>query len=75
MLAYLIALVGGIASISVGQGWTWYKVTLLVAGAHVLIAVLLVVIGKRRFGRRPFRDSLDEFKRDREWLEQMRRDK
>jgi hypothetical protein len=74
-LAYLIALVGGIAWVSVGQSWTWHKVTLIVAGVHALIAVLLVAIGKRRFGRRPFRDSVDEFKRDREWLEQMRRDK
>lgn len=74
-LTYLIALVGGVAWVSTSQGWTWYKVTLIVAGIHLLMAVLLVAIAKRRFGRRPFRDSIDEFKRDREWLEEMRRDK
>ena len=74
-LTYLIALVGGIAWLSIGRDWTWYKVTLIVAGIHLLIAVLLIAVGKRRFGRKPFRDSVDEFKRDREWLEEMRRDK
>ncbi|MDF1739161.1 MAG: phage holin family protein [Verrucomicrobiales bacterium] len=74
-LAYLITLVGGIAWVSISQEWTWYKVTLIVAGIHLLLAVILVAIGKRRFGRKPFRDSVDEFKRDREWLEEMRREK
>ena len=74
-LAYLIALVGGIAWVSMSQGWTWYKVTLIVSAFHILMAVLLVAIGKRRFGRKPFRDSVGEFKRDREWLEEMRREK
>lgn len=74
-LAYLIALVGGIAWVSMSQGWTWYKVTLIVAGIHLLVTVILVAIGKRRFGRAPFRDSMDEFKRDQEWLEEMRRNK
>ena len=71
-VAYLAALVGAIAWIAVARDWEWYFVALAVAAGHLVVAAVLVAIGKRRFGKTPFRDSIAELKRDQEWLEEMR---
>jgi uncharacterized membrane protein YqjE len=73
VVCYLATLVGAIAWISISREWSWYVVTLVAAALHLLVAVILVAVGKRRFGRTPFRDSIAELKRDQEWLEEMRR--
>ncbi|MEX2580662.1 MAG: phage holin family protein [Verrucomicrobiales bacterium] len=73
LLAYLAALTGAVAWLAASQGWEWYIVALVAAGIHLAGAVVLVLVGKRRFGRPPFRDSLAELKRDREWVDEMRR--
>ena len=73
-LAYLVALAGMIGWIAVAGNWAWYKVSLIIAGFHVLAAICLVLYARRRFGRPPFRDSLAELQRDRQWLEEIRKD-
>ncbi|HQW28822.1 MAG: phage holin family protein [Verrucomicrobiales bacterium] len=73
-LAYITALAGTIGWIATAGDWPWYKVTLAIAGFHLLVAVGLVLYAKRRFGQPPFRDSLAEFQRDRQWLGEIRKD-
>lgn len=71
-LAYIVALAGTIGWIADAGDWHWYKVSLIVAGVHLLGAVGLVFFAKRKFGRTPFRDSYAELQRDRQWLDEMR---
>ncbi|MEY4484437.1 MAG: hypothetical protein RL693_1889 [Verrucomicrobiota bacterium] len=50
-------------------GCHWHTSALLVGGANVLLAVVLVFLIKNRLtSARWFADTVQEFKRDREWL-------
>lgn len=68
LVAYAAAIVGAVAWISDHFGKPWPLVTLAAAGAHLLAGLLLLLAAKKRFGDPPFRDSLGEFQRDRQWL-------
>ena len=74
VLAYFVALAGTIGWIAAAGDWAWYKIALIIAGFHVLAAICLFLYARRRFGRPPFRDSLAELQRDRQWLEEIRKD-
>ncbi len=64
-LLLLVALIGWLASaLSLG----WPLATLVVAGGHLLIAVVLYLLARRWSVSGFFPDSLNEFRRDREWL-------
>ncbi|MES2996606.1 MAG: phage holin family protein [Verrucomicrobiota bacterium] len=67
----MAALVGAVASAS---GMQWYHVAAIVAGAHLLIAVVLGALLK---STRPpsFTFTRNEFKKDREWISQQPRRK
>lgn len=53
----------------------WPQVVLGIALLHALGGVLLFLIGKKCFSKTNFNDSLNEFKRDREWLARYRNKK
>lgn len=73
-LAYIVALGGTIGWIAAAGDWAWYKVALIAALLHLLAAAGLVLFAKRKFGKAPFRDTLAEMQRDRQWLEELRDD-
>lgn len=51
----------------------WPHVVLGIALLHALGGVLLFLLGKKCFSKTNFNDSLNEFKRDREWLARYRK--
>ncbi len=53
----------------------WPHVVLGIALLHALGGVVLFLIGKKCFSKTNFSDSLNEFKRDREWLARYRKKK
>ncbi len=53
----------------------WPQVVLGIALLHTVGGVLLFLIGKKCFSKTNFSDSLNEFKRDREWLARYRKKK
>lgn len=67
--ALCVALVGWLSE---SLGWPWPLTTLGLAGAHGAAAFLLLILAKRKFSQKPFRDSLDELERDRDWLRRGR---
>lgn len=71
-IAYLALLVAAIGWISASREWPWPHVTGGAAALHLALAVLLILVAKRRFSRPPFQDSFAEWERDREWLEDFR---
>jgi uncharacterized membrane protein YqjE len=64
-----------IASIVVGlahlAGISWLWTALAAAGAHFVIALILVVIARNRMTKPFFRATLTELKEDREWLKDL----
>jgi len=64
-----------IASIVVGlahlAGISWLWTALAAAGAHFMIALILLVIARNRMTTPFFRATLTELKEDREWLKNL----
>lgn len=60
-LAFLVAL-------AFGGGNAWIGVLLGAAALHVIGALVLVIIAKTMLGKPLFPLTLDEFKKDQEWL-------
>lgn len=64
-----------IASIVVGlahlAGVSWLWTALAAAGAHFVIALILLVIARNRMIKPFFRATLTELKEDREWLKNL----
>ncbi len=63
--ALCVALVGWLSQ---SRDWPWPLTTLGLAGAHAATAIFLLTLAKRKFSQKPFRDSLEELERDRDWL-------
>lgn len=64
-----------IASIVVGlahlAGISWLWTALAAAGAHFVIALILLVVARNRMIKPFFRATLTELKEDREWLKNL----
>ena len=57
-------------------GFRWEFVTLAVAGSHVLLGLLFLIIAKARRSRlKPFEETLHQFSEDRAWLAQNQQQK
>lgn len=68
VIAYFFLMVALIGWLSSEYQLTWFFSTLLVGVAHLVLGGLLLVIAKRKTTATFFPDSLEELKRDREWL-------
>jgi uncharacterized membrane protein YqjE len=78
VLAFVLCVLGCvflIASAIVGSAhlaeisWVWTALT--IAGAHFVIALILLVIARNRMTKPFFRATLTELKEDREWLKNL----
>lgn len=71
---WALVLLGGIALISELIGWPWSWVALSVAALHLLAAFILLRMAKPS-GARTFPVTRSEFKKDREWIENLHKTK
>jgi hypothetical protein len=71
---WALVLVGGIALIAESAGWPWSWVALAAAALHLLGAFILVRMAKPS-GARAFPVTRSEFKKDREWIENLHKTK
>lgn len=52
--------------------WPWGWVTLGFGVAHLLVTAACLLIAKSRFGVSSFASTIEEFKKDKEWLSQKK---
>jgi uncharacterized membrane protein YqjE len=70
-IGYIFLITGVVAGIAhlVGISWPW--IALAAAALHFIIALVLVLIARSRISKPFFRATLDELKKDREWLKNL----
>jgi uncharacterized membrane protein YqjE len=70
-IGYVFLITGVVAGVAhlVGISWPW--IALAAAALHFIIALVLVLIARSRITKPYFRATLDELKKDREWLRNL----
>lgn len=74
MISAWLLLIGGVVGLlSEATGWTWYHAAFMVAGAHLIIAILIfLIINRSSKSAESFPITRVEFEKDREWLNQLK---
>jgi uncharacterized membrane protein YqjE len=67
-LGYLLLVVALVFLLSQWTGWAWQWVLLATAGAHLAAALIFALIIRSRLQTPVFNTTIQEFKRDQEWL-------
>ena len=70
-IGYIFLITGLVAGLAhlVGISWPW--IAFAAAALHFIVALLLVLIARSRMTKPFFRATLDELKKDREWLKNL----
>ena len=71
VMGYVFLIVSAVVGIAHLLGTSWPVVALVVALVHFIIAGVLLVVARSRITKPMFRDSIDELKKDREWLKTL----
>ena len=72
LIAYAAFCAGLIGWLSSRYAWAWPLTTLGMAATHLIIGLIFLLAVRRRFRQLPFRDSIGELEKDREWLHRQR---
>jgi uncharacterized membrane protein YqjE len=73
LMGYVFLIVGAVVGIAHLLGTSWPVVALVVALVHFMIAGVLLLVARSRITKPMFPDTVDELKRDREWLKTLNR--
>ena len=71
MLGYVFVIASIVVGLAHLAGVSWLWTALAAAGAHFVIALILLVIARNRMIKPFFRATLTELKEDREWLKNL----
>jgi uncharacterized membrane protein YqjE len=71
VMGYVFLIVSAVVGIAHLLGTSWPVVALVVALVHFIIAGILLVVARSRITTPMFRDSIDELRKDREWLKTL----
>jgi len=71
VMGYVFLIVSAVVGIAHLLGTSWPVVALVAALVHFIIAGVLVLVARSRITKPMFRDSIDELKKDREWLKTL----
>ena len=70
-LGYIFLITGAVVGVAHLAGISWPWVALAAAVVHFIIAGVLLLVARSRITKPMFRDSIDELKKDREWLKTL----
>jgi uncharacterized membrane protein YqjE len=71
VMGYVFLIVSAVVGLAHLLGTSWPVVALVVALLHFIIAAVLLLVARSRITKPMFRDSIDELKKDREWLKTL----
>jgi Protein of unknown function (DUF1469). len=71
VMGYVFLIVSAVVGIAHLLGTSWPVVALVVALVHFIIAGVLLLVARTRITKPMFRDTVDELKKDREWLKTL----
>ena len=71
VMGYVFLVVSAIVGLAYLLGTSWPWIALMVALLHFIIALLCLLIARSRITKPLFRATLDELKKDREWLKNL----
>ncbi len=71
VMGYVFLIVSAVVGIAHLLGTSWPVVALVVALVHFIIAGVLLLVARSRITKPMFRDTVDELKKDREWLKTL----
>jgi uncharacterized membrane protein YqjE len=71
VLGYILLIAGAVVGLAHLAGISWIWTALVAAGAHFVIALILLLIARNRISEPFFRATLTELNEDREWLKNL----
>jgi uncharacterized membrane protein YqjE len=71
VMGYVFLIVSAVVGLAHLLGTSWPVVAMVVALVHFIIAGVLLLVARNRITKPMFRDTVDELKKDREWLKNL----
>ena len=71
VMGYVFLIVGAVVGLAHLLGTSWPVVALVVALVHFIIAGVLLLVARSRIAKPMFRDTVEELRKDREWLKTL----
>ena len=71
VMGYVFLIVSAVVGLAHLLGTSWPVVALVVALVHFIIAGVLLLVARSRITKPMFRDTVEELKKDREWLKTL----
>ena len=68
---YIFLIAAAVFGIAAVAHVSWISIALVAAGAHFVFALILLLIAQAKMRRPLFRATIEELKKDREWLENL----
>lgn len=68
---YVFLIVSAVVGLAHLAGISWLWIALMAAGAHFIIALVLLLVARSRMTKPLFRATVSELKKDREWLKSL----
>jgi uncharacterized membrane protein YqjE len=70
-LGYVFLIASGVVGLANLAGISWVWMALAAAGAHFVIALILLLVARSQMTKPFFRATLTELKEDREWVKNL----
>ena len=71
LMGYVFLIVSAVVGLAHLLGTSWPVVAVVIALVHFIIAGVLLLVARSRITKPMFRDTVDELKKDREWLKTL----
>jgi uncharacterized membrane protein YqjE len=71
VMGYVFLIVSAIVGLAYLAGTSWPWIALIVGLLHFVIALVLLLVARSRITKPMFRGTVDELKKDREWLRNL----
>jgi predicted membrane protein len=72
VLGYVFFIASAVVALAHLAGISWVWTALAAAGAHFVVALMLLLVARSRMTKSLFRATLTELKEDREWVKNLK---